>query len=72
MSGAHDVRDRRHNNMQHVLDAMNGCVKDLTTFAGDPKIVAGVAYSVADRLTRLAAELEQFRARDLINQRRAQ
>ena len=52
MSG-HDVRDRRANNMQRVVDAMNGCVNDLTAFAGDPKIVSGVCYSVADRLTRL-------------------
>jgi hypothetical protein len=65
----HDVTDRRNNNMQRALDAMAGCVADLTAFASDERVVAGVAYSVADRLSRLIVELEQFRARDLINMR---
>lgn len=69
MSATHDVRDRRSNNMQRVVDAMAGCVADLTAFASDEKIVAGVCYSVADRLSRLVAELEGFKARDLINMR---
>lgn len=64
----HDCRDRRRTNMQGAIDALNGCALDLATYAGNE----GISFLVADRLTRLAAELEGFRARDLLNMRTAQ
>lgn len=66
---AHDCRDRRHTKMQSALDALDGCRADLLAFSGDPKIAAGVGYAVADRIGRLMAELETFKARDLLNAR---
>jgi hypothetical protein len=65
----HDVRDRRRTNMEDACQKLANCVADLHAFAGDPKLVAGVAYSVADRLSRLIVELEAFKARDLISMR---
>lgn len=62
---SHDVRDRRRTNMEGAIAALNGAAADLTTFAGNP----GISYLVAERLERLARELEGFRARDLLSQR---
>lgn len=68
MTTAHDVRDRRStaSNMERALDALAGCVADLTLFPGDK----GVSYLVADRLSRLTAEIAAFKARDLLNLRK--
>lgn len=70
MNGAtHDVTDRRATGMGHALQALGNMQQDLLTFASDPLVGPGVAYSVADRIGRLIEELEQFKARDLINMR---
>ena len=67
MTTTTDVRDRRHNNMQTVLDALEGCSNDLVAFPAD----AGVAYLVADRIERLRTQLASFQARDLLTTRKA-
>lgn len=63
----HDVRDRRANNMQLMLDALGNCTADLNAFAGD----RGIGLLIADRLAKITAELAGFRARDLLNMREA-
>ena len=65
---AHDVRDRRHTNMEGAIKALQGCSADLVAYAGDE----GIALLVADRIDRLTAELSLFRARDLLNARAVQ
>lgn len=43
---------------QRTCQILKNCRDDLSAFASDPLIVAGVAYSVAHRLEQLIAELE--------------
>lgn len=69
MAKPHNVTDRRATGMDHALQALDNMRQDLMTFASDPRVGPGVMYSVADRIGRLMEQLEQFKARDLINQR---
>ncbi len=68
MKATHDVRDRRHTNMQRVMDALDALAVDADAI-GDGSLPAGLSYSVADRARRLRNELAAFKARDLLNQR---
>jgi hypothetical protein len=52
-----DIRDRRQTNTGDLCQKLANCQQDLLAFASDEKVVAGVAYSVADRLDRIITEL---------------
>ena len=69
----HDVRDRRHTNMEDACQKLANCVADLHYIAGDDRFTGatrdGLNLLVADRIARIAGELALFRARDLLNMR---
>lgn len=70
MSATHDVRDRRHNSMDRILDALENLAADADAIAAG-SLPFPLSYSVADRARRLRTELAAFQARDLLNLREA-
>lgn len=65
---AHDVTDRRANNMQKVLDVLGG-MSATADAIGAGNLPPGIGWLLGDQIRRLMIELETFRARDLLNLR---
>lgn len=66
----HNCTDRRANNMSAVCQALAGIADDADAIAKGT-LPAGMASLVANKARRLIVELEGFKARDLVNMRKA-